>query len=97
MKHSTIHYSQGVEDWDWPNEVDALFASADADGTVMLDPQAAGEPLGASMTLWSAPMPPHSVENIGEAELRVNVVELKDPAAASARLALSTAPSARAT
>jgi hypothetical protein len=33
------------------------------------------------MTLWSAPMPPHSVENIGKAELRVIVVELKDPAA----------------
>jgi hypothetical protein len=70
-----------VDDWDWPNEVDALIASADADGTVMLDTQAAGEPLEASMTLWSAAMPPHSVENIGEAELRLIVVELKDPAA----------------
>jgi hypothetical protein len=128
MKHSTIHYSRAVEDWAWPDELDALRASAahhqlllenerarvletvipagettaihtrrwpsiqhvvggsdivrrDADGTVMLDTRAAGEPLEASMTLWSAPMPPHSVENVGAAELRVIVVELKDPAA----------------
>jgi quercetin dioxygenase-like cupin family protein len=117
-----------VEEWAWPDELDALRASAahhrlllenerarvletvippgettaihthrwpsiqhvtggsdivrrDADGTVMLDTRAAGEPLEASMTLWSAPMPPHSVENVGAAELRVIVVELKDPAA----------------
>jgi hypothetical protein len=52
----------------------------DADGTVMLDTRAAGEPLEDLMTLWSAPVPPHSVENVGAGELRVIVVELKDPA-----------------
>ena len=46
----------------------------------MLDTRAAGEPLEDSMTLWSAPVPPHSVENVGARELRVIVVELKDPA-----------------
>jgi hypothetical protein len=52
-----------------------------ADGTVMLDTRAAGEPLEDSMTLWSEPVPPHSVENVGAEELRVIVVELKDAAA----------------
>ena len=116
-----------MEEWAWPDELDALLASAahhrlllendharvlesvippgettgihthrwpnvqhvvqgsdivrrDADGTVMLDTRAAGEPLEDSMTLWSAPIPPHSVENVGAGELRVIVVELKDPA-----------------
>jgi hypothetical protein len=127
MKHSTIHYSRAVEEWAWPDELDALRASAahhrlllenerarvlesvippgettaihthpwpsvqhvvqgsdivrrDTDGTVMLDTRAGGEPLEDSMTLWSAPVPPHSVENVSVGELRVIVVELKDPA-----------------
>ena len=117
-----------MEDWNWPEELDALRAASahhrlllendrarvletviaagettaihthrwpsiqyvvrgsdivrrDADGAVMLDTRAAGEPLEASMTLWSEPMPPHSVENVGETELRVIVVELKNPTA----------------
>jgi mannose-6-phosphate isomerase-like protein (cupin superfamily) len=69
----------------WPSVQHVVSGSdivrRDADGTVMLDTRAAGEPLEDSMTLWSAPMPPHSVENVGDAELRVIVVELKDPAA----------------
>ena len=47
----------------------------------MLDTRVAGEPLEDSMTLWSAPVPPHTVENVGAEELRVIVVELKDAAA----------------
>jgi len=127
MKHSTMHYSRAVEEWAWPDDLDALLAAGahhrlllenerarvlesvippgettaihthpwpsvqhvvrgsdiirrDADGMVMLDTRAAGEPLEDAMTLWSAPMPPHSVENVGAGELRVIVVELKDPA-----------------
>ena len=53
----------------------------DADGGVMLDTRAAGEPLEVSTTLWSAPVPPHSVENVGPDELKVILIELKDPAA----------------
>jgi len=52
----------------------------DSDGAVMLNTLATGQPLRDSMTLWSAPIPPHSVENVGAGELRVIVVELKDPA-----------------
>ena len=68
----------------WPSVQHVVQGSdivrRDADGGVMLDTRAAGEPLEDSMTLWSAPMPPHSVENVGTGELRVIVVELKDPA-----------------
>jgi hypothetical protein len=68
----------------WPSVQHVVQGSdivrRDADGGVMLDTRADGEPLEDSMTLWSAPMPPHSVENVGAAELRVIVVELKDQA-----------------
>jgi hypothetical protein len=73
--------SRGDEALDDPVTGGSDIVRRDADGTVMLDTRAASEPLGASMTLLSAPMPPHSVENVGEAELSVIVVELKDPAA----------------
>ena len=44
-----------------------------ADGTVTSD----GELLEESVTRWSEPIPPHTVENVGPKELRVIVVELK--------------------
>ncbi|MGH9649423.1 MAG: hypothetical protein ACRD3A_10265 [Terriglobales bacterium] len=52
------------------------FLRRDHDGKVVLDTRALPAPqLGAA--LWSEPLPLHSVENIGAAELRVVVVEIK--------------------
>ena len=115
-----IHYSRTVEEWAWPDDLDALVASPehhrllldndsarvletvipagettevhthrwpnvqyvvrgsrlikrDPDGAVLSE----GAPLVDATTLWSAPIPPHTVENVGPEELRVIVVELK--------------------
>jgi hypothetical protein len=55
------------------------FVRRDSDGNVVFDTRAPGnEELCRSEALWAAPFPPHSVENVGEAELRVIMVELKD-------------------
>ena len=55
------------------------FVRRDSEGNVLLDTRAAGNTgLRLSEALWAAPFAPHSVENVGEAELRVIMVELKD-------------------
>ena len=54
------------------------FIRRDGDGNVLLDTRVAHsrpEPLDV---LWSGPRPPHAIENVGEMELRVLMVELKD-------------------
>jgi quercetin dioxygenase-like cupin family protein len=65
----------------WPNVQYVLsstdFVRYDGDGRVTLDTRVgAGPPLTAA-TLWSGPLPPHFLENVGETELRVIMVELK--------------------
>ena len=50
----------------------------DGAGNVLLDSRTVQAPdVGAA--LWSEPLLPHSVENIGDHELRVLVVEIKTP------------------
>jgi quercetin dioxygenase-like cupin family protein len=56
------------------------FIRRDGDGDVMLDTRADDARPGLLEVLWSGPRPPHSIENVGEYELRVLMVELKDPA-----------------
>jgi len=56
----------------------ASFVRRDGDGRVVFDSRAAGAALRPSEVLWSEPFPPHSVENVGDTELRVIMVELKD-------------------
>jgi hypothetical protein len=53
-------------DWEWPDELDALVA-APAHHTLLLENERV-----------PAPLPPHSIENVGETDLRVIMVELKD-------------------
>ena len=64
----------------WPNVqyiVSATdFVRRDGDGKVTFDTRAAGAPT-PSTALWSEPIPPHSLENVGDAELAVIMVELK--------------------
>lgn len=53
------------------------FVRGDGEGTVVFDTRAAGgvAPVGS---LVGATVPPHSVENVGDTELRVVMVELED-------------------
>lgn len=54
------------------------FIRRDGDGNVLLDTRAAHAQPRTSDVLWSEPLPPHSIENVGDRELRVIMVELKD-------------------
>jgi mannose-6-phosphate isomerase-like protein (cupin superfamily) len=53
------------------------FVRRDADGNVLLDTRTADAEPRASDVLWSDPFPPHSLENVGDSELRVIMVEVK--------------------
>jgi hypothetical protein len=66
----------------WPSVLYILswsdFIRRDADGRVTVDSRGAAPPtLGAA--LWSGPLPPHTLENIGNRELHVIAVEQKQP------------------
>ena len=66
----------------WPSVEYVLsstnFIRRDGDGNVLFDTRAAHAEPRPSEALWSEPFPPHSIENVGDAELRVIMVELKD-------------------
>ncbi len=53
------------------------FVRRDGDGHVLLDTRES-EGLGAGAAFWSAPFPPHTLENVGAAEIHVIAVELKE-------------------
>jgi hypothetical protein len=53
------------------------FVRRDGDGSVLFDTRSGGAPAPGE-ALWSGPFPPHSLENVGDAELRVTMIELKD-------------------
>lgn len=53
------------------------FIRRDGDGEVLLDTRAANSRPALSDVPWSEPRPPHSIENVGDLELRVLMVELK--------------------
>jgi hypothetical protein len=53
------------------------FVRRDAGGHVLFDTRAAGAEPHVSDVLWSDPFPPHALENVGDAELRVVMVEIK--------------------
>jgi len=65
----------------WPNVQyivsSADFVRRDGDGNVNHDTRATGAPT-PSAVLWSEPIPPHSLENVGDSELCVIMVELKN-------------------
>jgi hypothetical protein len=65
----------------WPNVQYVVstsdFVRRDGDGKVVLDTREAGGPPEPTATLWSDAIPPHSLENVGRAELCVIMVELK--------------------
>jgi hypothetical protein len=49
----------------------------DRAGAIVFDTRAGGHRPDEGETLWSEPLPPHSIENVGTNELRVLMVELK--------------------
>jgi hypothetical protein len=65
----------------WPSVQHVLgstdFVRRDGDGDVLFDTRTGGGPPKPSDTLWSEPLPPHSIENVGADELRVIMVEVK--------------------
>ncbi|HXS11649.1 MAG TPA: hypothetical protein VN734_03035 [Acidobacteriaceae bacterium] len=53
----------------------------DANGVITMDSRGPAAPTPGS-ALWSPPLPPHTLENVGEGELRVIAVEQKQQQAA---------------
>jgi hypothetical protein len=64
----------------WPAALYILswsyFVRRDGEGSIMVDSRLLGKP-AEGIALWSGPLPPHTLENVGESELRVISVELK--------------------
>jgi hypothetical protein len=56
------------------------FVRRDADGKVTVDTRGQPAPVGSPAVLWGEPLPPHTLENVGHADLHVVSVELKDGA-----------------
>lgn len=55
------------------------FIRRDAAGTVAVDTRGKPAPAGSPAVLWGEPLPPHTLENVGGAELHVLSIELKGP------------------
>ena len=53
------------------------FLRRDAEGNVIVDSRSWDRQPAVGEALWLPPLPPHSVENVGAAELRLIAVELK--------------------
>jgi quercetin dioxygenase-like cupin family protein len=70
----------------WPAALYILswshFVRRDGEGAVMVDSRMGGSP-AEGVAVWSGPLPPHTLENVGESELRVISVELKSSGAAA--------------
>ena len=54
------------------------FIRRDPDGNVLLDSRANEMKAPTGTALWSGPLEPHYVTNVGETELRVISIELKN-------------------
>lgn len=63
----------------WPSVLQILswsdFIRRDEHGRVVVDSRATGRP--AAVALWSEPLAPHTLENVGTADLHVIAVEIK--------------------
>jgi predicted metal-dependent enzyme (double-stranded beta helix superfamily) len=65
----------------WPSVIQVRSASdfirRDGDWKLLFDSRDAGPADKAPVIIWTDPMPPHSVENIGSAEIHLVSVEIK--------------------
>ncbi len=66
----------------WPNVLYIQrwsdFVRRDSEGQIVVDSRSAGM-IAEGSARWSAPLLPHTLENVGESELRVISIELKSP------------------
>ena len=66
----------------WPSALYILswssFVRYDAQGIVLLDSRTVPALATPPPVLWSAPLPPHALENVGTTDLRLISVEVKD-------------------
>jgi len=67
----------------WPATLYVLswsdFVRYDDQGEVMLDSRTVDALKSPPKALWSAPLPPHSLLNVGDADMHIISVELKEP------------------
>jgi len=54
------------------------FVRRDAEGRVLVDTRGRPPPASLPLIVWAEALPPHSLENVGSAELRVVSIEIKD-------------------
>jgi hypothetical protein len=54
------------------------FVRRDANGKVLVDTRGRPAPTSLPLIVWSEPLPPHTLENVGAAELQVVSIELKE-------------------
>ena len=70
-----------VHSHEWPAALYVLswsaFVRRDPDGNVLVDSRQMPAPPAPGQALWSAPLPPHYVENVGDNDLHIIAVELK--------------------
>jgi hypothetical protein len=73
-------YTVPVHTHRWPSVLYILswsdFVRRDGEGRTMVDSRTLGKAPQAP-TMWSEPLPPHSLENVGTSEIRVISVEVK--------------------
>lgn len=66
----------------WPSVLYVLgtsdFVRYDADGNVIFDSRESQKLPSDGTAIWSPPLPPHYVTNVGDTEIRVISIELKD-------------------
>lgn len=65
----------------WPGVQHILgfadFVRRDGDGRVLLDSRGLNLASNGPLVLWSEPLPPHTLENVGNSVIHAVVVELK--------------------
>lgn len=65
----------------WPGVAYLMNAShfirRDHNGDLLLDSRGSGELPTTPVTQWLGPLPPHTVENVGQSEISLLIVELK--------------------
>jgi hypothetical protein len=65
----------------WPSVINVVsscdFIRRDHNGNVLLDTRSAPSAAVQPGAIWSPPLPPHSVENVGSQEIRLFTVEVK--------------------
>lgn len=67
----------------WPSAIYSAkssdFLRRDADGNLLFDSRTVGPAPREPVVNWTPPLPPHSVENIGNQEILLITTELKQP------------------